>query len=155
MGERIDITITAEEILRVLQYLNGEIEETEEKAEEAIETVEKQTEISFNQVMGFMRASYSIISGMSRVMGGGMTQVFSSIYMAAMSAIGTYKAIAAAIAATGPTGWVQAAIMTTSLITASLSLVSIMTGQRVLSTKIRGINMALHGISGIISSFSL
>ena len=155
MGERIDITINAEEILRALQQIDNRIEETEEKAEEAIDTVEDQAEESFKEVMGFMRASYLMISGISRIMGGGMSQVFSSLYMAAMSAIGTYKAIAAAIAATGPTGWVQAGIMTTSLITANLSLISVMMGQRDLSTKIRGINMALHGISGVISSFSI
>lgn len=155
MGERIEITINAEEALRELDQLDSKIEETEQKAEEAVETVEKQTKKSFNQVMGFMRGSYAMISGMSRVMGGGMSQVFSSMYMAAMSAIGTYTAIKAAIAATGPAGWVQAGIMTTSLITASLSLASILSGQRDLSTKIRGINMALHGISGMISSFSI
>ena len=155
MGERIEITINAEEALRELDQLDSKIEDIEQKAEDAIETVEEQTKKSFNQVMGFMRGSYAMISGLSRVMGGGMTQVFSSMYMAAMSAIGTYTAIKAAIAATGPAGWVQAAIMTTSLITASLSLASILSGQRDLSTKIRGVNMALHGISGMISSFSL
>ncbi len=155
MGERIEISINAEEVLRALQQIDDNIEATEEKAEQLTESVEEQTQKSFNNVMGFMRASYLLISGLSRVMGGGMTQVFSSMYMAAMSVIGTYKAIAAAIAASGPAGWVQAGIMITSLVTASLSLVSILSGQRALSTKIRGVNMALHGISGMISSFSL
>ena len=155
MGERIDISINAEEVLRALDQIDAKIEDTEEKAEEAVESVEEQTKKSFTQVMGYMRASYLIISGMSRIMGGGMSQIFSSIYMAAMSAIGTYKAIAAAIAATGPIGWVQAAIMTTSLVTASLSLVSIMMGQRDMSTKIRGLNMSLHGISALITTFTL
>ncbi len=155
MGERIDIIINAEEVLRALDQIDAKIEDTEEKAEEAVESVEEQTKKSFTQVMGYMRASYLIISGMSRIMGGGMSQIFSSIYMAAMSAIGTYKAIAAAIAATGPIGWVQAAIMTTSLVTASLSLVSIMMGQRDMSTKIRGLNMSLHGISALITTFTL
>ncbi len=155
MGERIEISINAEEVLRALQQLDTKIETTEEKAEQLTESVEEQTQKSFNNVMGFMRASYLMISGLSRVMGGGLSQVFSSIYMAAMSAIGAYQAIAAAIAASGPAGWLQAAIMTTSLITAGLSLVSILAGQRDLSTKIRGVNMALHGISGMISTFSL
>ncbi len=155
MGERIDISINAEEVIRDLDKIDDKIDETEEKAASAIETVEVQTKRSFTQVMGYMRASYSIIAGISRIMGGGLSQVFSSIYMAAMSAIGTYKAIAAAIAATGPTGWVQAAIMTTSLVTASLNLTSIMLGQRALSTKIRGLNMTLHGISGLITTFTL
>ncbi len=155
MSERIEITINAEEVLRILAEVNAKVEETEEKAEQVVESVEEQTKKSFTQVMGYMRASYSIIAGISRIMGGGLSQVFSSIYMAAMSAIGTYKAIAAAIAATGPIGWVQAAIMTTSLVTASLSLTSIMLGQRALSTKIRGLNMTLHGISGLITTFTL
>ena len=131
--------------------------ELERKNEEITDTIEQNkeaTQKSFNEVMRYMRAGYLMISGISRVLGGGMTQVFSSMYMVAMSTIGTYKAITAAIAATGPVGWIQASIMSISLITATSSLISIMAGQRDLSTKIRGVNMALHGISGIIGAFN-
>lgn len=154
MGEKIEITIDVEELLRALGDANVRIEETEEKAVDALESVEEQAQKSFNNVMGMMRVSYLMISGMSRVLGGGMTQIFSSMYITAISAIGTYKAIAAAMAASGPAGWLQATIMTLSLITATSSLVSIMAGQRELSTQIRGINMTLHGISTLIGAFS-
>jgi len=126
-----------------------------DKTAENIKTNEKAATESFTEVMGYMRTTYLMISGFSRILGGKMSQVFSSMYMVGMSAIGTYKAIAAAIAATGPLGWVQAGIMTVSLITAGSSLVSVMAGQRELSTKIRGINMALHGISSMVSTYFL
>ena len=129
----------------------AELERKNEDIADKIELNKKATVKSFNEVMGMMRVGYLMISGFSRIMGGGMSQVFSSMYMIGMAAIGTYKAIAAAIAMTGPVGWVQAGIMTVSLITASSSLVSIMAGQRELSTKIRGINMTLHGISSMVS----
>ena len=152
--EKIEITIDAEPLKRELATVQAEIEKTKEDAIELAEAVEEKTTKSFKEVMGFMRMSYLMISGASRVIGGGMSQVFSSIYMVGMSAIATYKAIAAAIAATGPAGWVQAGIMTVSLITASTSLASILLGQRELSTKIRGINMMLHGLSSMISGFT-
>ena len=155
MSERIEITINAEELRRALSGVEEQIETTEEKLMDMTEKVEDATTKSFNQVMGFMRTTYLMISGASRVLGGGMSQLFSTIYLTAISAIGTYKAIAAAMAASGPYGWVQAGLMIISLTTASLSLASILSGQRDLSRKIRGINMSLHGISGMISSFSI
>ncbi|KKM03306.1 hypothetical protein LCGC14_1775750 [marine sediment metagenome] len=156
MSERIEITINAEEILRTLAEVNAKVEETEEKAEQVVESVEEQTKKSFNEIMGYMRATYMLISGVSRILGGGMSQIFSAIYMTAMSAIGAYKAIAAAMAVSPvPGARLQATLMMISLITATSSLVSIMAGQRELSTKIRGVNMSLHAISSLISSFSL
>lgn len=152
MSERIEITIDVEELLRALERVDGRIDDVQEKLEDAVVSVEEQTQKSFNEVMGMMRVSYLMISGVSRVLGGGMTQVFSSMYMVGMSAIATYKAIAVAMAASGPAGWAQAAIMSLSLITATTSLISILAGQRELSTKIRGINMGLHGISGLIGT---
>lgn len=152
MSEHIEISINAEELRRALNAVNEDIEDTEERALEMTEKVEDATARSFDEVMGYMRASYLMISGLSRVLGGGMSQVFSSLYMVAMSAIGTYKAIAAAIAAT-PGGQLQAGLMFISLITASLSLTSILAGQRELSTKIRGINMSLHGISSLMGMY--
>jgi len=128
----------------------AETQQIVDTTKENIDANEKAAKQSFNEVMGFMRTSYLLISGVSRVMGQGMSQVFSSMYMVAMSTIGTYKAITAAIAATGPAGWIQAGIMTISLATATSSLVSIMAGQRDLSSRIRGINMSLHGISSLI-----
>lgn len=133
----------------------AELESKNQEITEKIEANKEATQKSFTEVMGLMRTTYLMISGASRILGGGMSQVFSSMYMTAMAAIGTYKAIAAAMAATGPAGWIQAGIMTISLVTATTSLVSIMAGQRELSTKIRGINMALNGISGLISTFNI
>ena len=152
MGEeRIELTIDPEPLKRAIRDINDDIEETKENATEMVDDVKDKAEKSFNEVMGFMRTSYLLISGISRVLGQGMSQVFSSIYMTAISAIGTYKAIAAAMAASG-VGTAQAIIMGISLTTATASLVSIMAGQRDLSVKIRGINMTLHGISSMIGS---
>lgn len=126
------------------------MQESYEKQSQLVEDVQEEAVRSFNEVMGFMRASYLMISGVSRILGGEMSQTFSLMYSVGVSAIGTYQAIAAAMAATGPQGWIQAGLMMISLTTATASLVSILAGQRELSTKIRGINMSLHGISALI-----
>lgn len=128
------------------------MQDSYDKQAELVEDVKEEAVRSFNEVMGFMRASYLMISGVSRILGGEMSQVFSYMYSVGVSAIGTYKAIAAAMAASGPAGWVQATLMMMSLTTATSSLISILAGQRELSTKIRGINMSLHGISALIGS---
>ena len=116
--------------------------------------VKKQADISFNEVMGMMRASYMMVSGIAQVMGGTLGQIFQSIYGVAVAAIGTYQAIAAAMAASG-VGAFQAALMINSLLAAIVSLVGVSTGQEELSRRMSGLNMAIHGISGMISSFSL
>lgn len=133
----------------------NELELKNEKIKEAIDENEKRTKEAFTQTMAAMRAGYMMISGIAGAIGGSMGQVFSAMYGAAVSAIGTYQAIAAAMAASGPAGWIQAGLMTMSLITAISSLVGVMTGQEELSKRLSGLNMALHGISGLYDSFSL
>ena len=154
-AKAIDAVDTVEEeasdMVKTVEDKSSEAVETvEEKASDMVDNVEAKAQESFEHVMNMMRASYLIISGVSRVMDQGMSQTFSSMYMVAVSTIGTYKAIAAAIAASGPAGWIQAAIMLISLATATSSLASVVTGQRELSTQLRGVNMALHGIQSLM-----
>ena len=120
-----------------------------DKTADAIELNKKATKESFNEVMAMMSASYQIVSGFTQVIGGDLSQVFSSLYGIAVSAIGVYKAIAAAIAASG-VGAVQAALMFSSLITALFRLDAIMTGQSELAQRVGGINTILHSISSFI-----
>ncbi len=132
----------------------GETNEAIGETNEAIGETSKRAKEAFNEAMAAMRASYMMVSGIAQVMGTSMGAMFSSLYGTAVAAIGTYKAIAVAMAATGPAGWVQAGIMFTSLIAAGVSVVEIMSGQTELSRRISGINMALHGISSMIGSIN-
>lgn len=150
MSEKIEITISAEEILRVLASTNDAIEDTEDNLLDMTKNVVIATQKSFNEVMGMMRASYMMITGVSQAVGGTLSQVFASMFEIAISAIGTYQAIAAAMAATGPAGWIQAGIMTTSLLVAGINLATLAEGQSELSRRISGLNMSLHGISSMI-----
>ena len=148
-AKAIDAVDTVEEeasdMVKTVEDKSSEAVETvEEKASDMVDNVEAKAQESFEHVMNMMRASYLIISGVSRVMDQGMSQTFSSMYMVAVSTI------AAAIAASGPAGWIQAAIMLISLATATSSLASVVTGQRELSTQLRGVNMALHGIQSLM-----
>lgn len=111
--------------------------------------VERATKDSFNEVMGMMRASYAMVSGITQAIGGKMSSIFSSMFSIGIAAIGTYQAVAAAIAASG-VGLPQALLMTASLVTASAQLVSLMTGQDELSRRVAGLNTALHGIGSMI-----
>lgn len=97
-----------------------------------------------------MRASYAMVSGLAQVMGGSMGQAFSAIFGMALGAIETTTAIAAALAASGPAGWVQAGLMFASLITAMIQLSAVQTGQDELASRISGLNSALHGIGSMI-----
>ena len=149
MSEKINLDVDTSEAERKIAALDSKIHDTEGSLVKATEEVEKQSVQSFKEVQGMMRASYMMVSGLSQVLGGDMAKIFSSIYGVAVSAIGTYKAIATAMAASG-VGAFQAAIMFSSLVTATIQMGSIMMGQTELSRRVHGINTALHGISGLI-----
>lgn len=131
-------------------------EDAKKKAEEArfvAKLAATEAQNSFRMVMAGMRTSYLLFSGVARVMGGGMTMIFRTLYSVGMAAVGTYSAIAAAAAASGPAGWVQAGLMLASLTMASMQLSGVMRGQRDLARNMRGVNMMLHGISGLLSTY--
>lgn len=147
--------------IEIVKYRAEEAErigkEAEEQALLAIELA-KEAEVrarrSFSIVMAGMRTSYLMFSGLSRILGGGMTQIFRTMYSVGMAAVGTYTAVAAAMGATG-VGLPQALLMEASLIVASTQLIMLLSGQKEMATNMRGLNMMLHGVSGMIGSFSL
>jgi len=136
-----------------VRKLDEAIEGTKENLIKMGNDVERETERSFNEVKGMMQASYMMVSGVTQMIGGSMSQAFAAIFQIGISAIGTYQAIAAAMAATGPAGWVQAGIMTTSLLTALVNLYSLSEGQTELSRRISGLNMSLHSISSMMGMY--
>lgn len=131
-----------------------EVLEEAEKALEKVREVKEEQETSFNEVLGMMRASYMMVTGLSQALGGSLPQIFSSIFSVAISTIATYKAIATAMMASG-VGAVQAGIMFASLVVAIRSLVATMTQQPELAKRMSGLNTALHGISMSISTWSI
>ena len=149
MSEKVILDVDTTEGDRRVDELRDKIEDTEQKLVQMGNSVEKETERSFNEVLGMMRASYAMVSGIAQATGGNMAAIFSSMYSVAVSVIGTYQAIAAAIALT-PGGQLQAALMSMSLISAIASLVSTMTGQDELARRVAGLNSALHGIGSMI-----
>lgn len=120
----------------------------------AVKNVEEETAKSFQEVIGMMRASYMMVTGVAGVIGKDMGQIFSAMYAVASGAIQTSAAIAAALAASGPAGWIQAGLMGMSLAVASISLVGVMSGQKDLAQKISAFNMILQGFGGMIDSMS-
>jgi len=131
----------------------AELEAKNKSIKDAIDDNEKATKEAFDKAMGAMRAGYMVISGMSQAMGGGMSQAFSAIYGIAMAGIGTYQAIAAAMAASG-VGTVQAVMMTSSLITAIAQLGAVTVGQADLARQLGGLNMSIQGIGSMIGVIS-
>lgn len=153
IAERIILAIDTTEGERKVAALDNKIEDSKEKLIDLAEDVVTQTQKSYNEVMGMMRASYMMITGVSQAIGGTLSQVFSSMFSIALSAIGTYQSIATAMAATGPAGWIQAGIMATSLIVAGINLATLAEGQTELSRRITGLNMSLHSISSMIGMY--
>ena len=127
-----------------------ELERKNEQIKNAIEENDKATKEAFNNAIGAMRAGYMIIAGMTQAMGGSMSQAFSAIYGIAMAGIQTGSAIAAALAASGPAGWVQAGLMAASLIAALVQLGLVSAGQEELASQVGGLNMSLQGLGGMI-----
>jgi len=124
-----------------------------EKIAEMTDENEKRTKEAFDASIGAMRASYMMISGMAQVMGGGMGQIFSSLYSIAISTIQVFSAIAAAQFFV-PGMQMQSILMVASLATAIVSLAGVMTGQTKLASQISGINMSLQGFSQLIGVMS-
>ncbi len=131
-----------------------ELESKNEMIAEAIEANEEASRISFDKVMGAMRASYMMMSGIAQVMGTSMGEMFTTVFGVAISAIGTYEAIASAAAATGPMGWIQAGIMFASLAVAGINLAGLVVGQDLHTQQINGLIMTLQGFSQMIGSFN-
>ena len=153
MNERIELDVDTTEADRKIDALDGKITVTGEKLIEMGDDVERETKKSFQQVVGMMRASYMMVSGIAQVTGGSMEAIFSSMFSIAISAIGTYQSIAAAMAAV-PGGQIQAAMMTISLATSVASLIAGMAGQEEMARRISGLNMALQGIGGMINNLN-
>jgi len=132
-----------------------ELEVRNENIKRAIEENEERTKEAYNYAISAMRGSYMIISGITQAIGGSMAQTFTAMYGVMVSGVQTASAIAAALAASGPAGWVQASLMTMSLASALVSLGAVVSGQTQLSRQFSGLNMAVQGIGGMISSWSL
>lgn len=95
-----------------------------------------------------------MMSGLAQVMGGGgMGQIFSTLYGLAVAGITTYQSIAAAMALV-PGAQLQAALMTMSLITSLVSLAGVASGQTELASQVSGLNTTLHGIGGLLNSMN-
>lgn len=117
---------------------------------QAIEENEAKTLAAYNHAIAGMRASYMMVSGVAQTMGGSMADMFSAMYGIVTSGIQTTAAIASALYASGPYGWVQAAMMTASLITAVVNLGALQSGQTELARQVSGVNMAIQGMGSMI-----
>lgn len=152
LGEEFKVDVDTTEADQKIDQLNDKIENTKENLLKTSQEVEEKTQESFNEVMGMMRASYMVLTGVGQAVGATMGQIFSSIFSITISTIQTFQAIAAAIAAGG--GWVQAALMTSSLVTAIINLTAAMSGQEELSARVSGFNTMLQGIGGLLDSMN-
>ena len=151
MAEKITIeTILDDAQARAQQ---AALETKNKEINKTIEENEKRTKEAFAVSMNAMRAGYMVISGITQAMGGTMSQAFSTIYGLALASIGTYQSIAAAMAATGPAGWIQAGLMVASLATALVQLGVVAAGQEDFAAQIGGLNMVVQGIGGMINKY--
>ena len=127
--------------------------QTQTTAEETTKLIEtnKQAQIeSYHHIMSNMRGAYLIMTGLGRIMGGGMTMAFRTMYTIGTSLITSYTAISAAIAQI-PGAQVQAALAIAGLAFASIQMFGVLTQQDELTQTMRGFYMSLHGISNMIA----
>ena len=135
-----------------LQLTTKEIEDRVISLGELIKQEEQRAMRVRSMVVGMMRGSYLIMTGMGRVMGGGMTMMFRTMYTIATQSIATIAAISAAQATQGPAGWAQSAMASIQLGFASAQLVGVLTQNDQLTQQMRGFNMLMHGLGSMISS---
>jgi len=138
----------------VARMTQAALEVKNDQIKAAIEENQKRTKEAFTQAMAAMRSVYMVISGITQAMGGSMSQAFSAIYGIAMAGIQTGLAISAALAASGPAGWIQAGMMTASLITAMVQLGAVTVGQEELASQLGGLNMMVQGIGSLLNSMN-
>lgn len=117
-----------------------------------VEKVETEAERSYNQVMNMARGSMMIFSGIAHAIGGTFGRIFSAVYMTATSIFTLYTSIAAATATINP---YQAALQMAAVVLSMSNLVAVINGQRESSRILRGVTTSLHGVSQMISSYSL
>lgn len=154
MSLKINIEAVLEETY--IKSQQAELERKNDEIKRATEENEKRTKEAFEKSMGAMRAGYMVISGITQAMGGSMSQAFSAIYGIAMSGIQTYMSISAALAVSPiPGARIQAGLMIASLVTAMSQLVAVTAGQEELAQQLGGLNMAVQGIGGLITNYSL
>ncbi len=149
MGERIDIVINAEEVLRALEQVDAKIEETEEKAEEVIEKIDTSTTASYNQVLNMARSTWLMTQGIVRAAGGAISATFRMAVGATLGAISMLLPIFTAEAVT-PGMQANAILGMISIATAIAALSAAQKEEQELALQFRGANMALHGIQSII-----
>ena len=143
-----------------IRLQQAELERKNKEIARVTEENEMRIEQSFKQARTAMRAGYMMISGMTQVMGGSMSQAFTAMYGVITSGIQTYGAIATAAEALGMgtlNAWMvaQAAVAIVSLITAGVGLAGIMVNMDKFTKTLNGITMILQGWGGMVDSFSL
>lgn len=153
MSERIEITLTAEDLIRYLEQVDSRIEETEENAEQVITEVDKRTAESFNRVLTMARSTYLMSIGMVKAMGGSVTYMFRSMVSGMFATIHALKAVALGKAMT--TGdWISFAMEMGQLGLAMAATIAADLGQQKIGRGLMGVKMSLMGLQQMIGVMS-
>ena len=151
MVDPIELEVDTTEAERVIEELQGQIDKVETNLETVSKNIKKQTETSFKEVRGMMRASYSMVAGLTQVIGGDYIDIFANMYGIAISAIGVWQGIATAMEASG-VGTAQGILMTASLLGSIMSLITGLAGQTELSKRVSGLTLTLQGFGSLLDS---
>ena len=153
MSEKIEITLTAEELFRYLEEVDQRVQETEENAIEVIEDVEEKSGDAFNQVLTMARGSYLLALGTVKAMGGSVTYMFRSMVSGMFATISALKAVALGKAMT-TMDWVSFAMEMGQLGLAMAATVLAEQGAMAAGRSVMGAKMSLMGLSQLIGVMS-
>jgi vacuolar-type H+-ATPase subunit H len=137
-----------------VEEADQKVEDLKEKAEKITEEVEEKASYSYNKVMLMARGAYMATAGLIRATGGTVSAIFRMAVSAAISAVAVFRPIIAAEAVT-PGMQVQAAIGSANLLLAMMAIASATKKRSEVSHQILAISTALHGVSMMLSSYSL
>ena len=153
MSEKIEITLTAEELFRYLEEVDQRVQETEENAIEVIEDVEEKSGDAFNQVLTMARGSYLLALGTVKAMGGSVTYMFRSMVSGMFATISALRAVALGKAMT-TMDWVSFAMEMGQLGLAMAATILAEQGAMAAGRSIMGAKMSLMGLSQLIGVMS-
>jgi len=147
MSEKLIIETSLDDSKIKIQQ--AEIEAKNEQISQDIDENEKKSREAWTKTMAAMRSGYMVISGITQLMGGSMSQAFTAMYGIAMSSIQLYMALTPAVGAINP---VQATMMMISLMSSVIQLGTIAEGQEEFSRALGGVTSMMQGIGGLLDA---
>ena len=149
MSEKVDITLSAEDLLQYLEHVNEEIDATEKKADIVIKETRERSQAAFTQVLNAARGTYLLTLGAVKASGETMSYFFRAAISSTFATITMLEPLLLG-RAMATSDWVSFAIGMASLATSWTAAIAAQLGAEEFGRSMRGIDMSMLGIQQLI-----